>query len=312
MTQQERKTITDRIIFNIHPVSLLLSVGAVFAGLAASVIRGGVAMSPALLTLLFAVLFQISGNLYYGYNRVLRSIEENKVEQRGIDVMGFRILKILSNASFILAVTVAFPLVTYIGWWSLLYLALVMEVVYLNFGGAHPLVRTRWSVLVTFLLFGPIAVSGTAFIQKTTFDELTPIIAYSIISGVLAANSNLALQFLRRVDDVKDGMTSLLAVRGSLMVRIIYMFDIIVACVIVLLPMSAVGFGNGWISIIVAVFLFVSGVYVYMLMKRDTLEDAFMIRRIAIWQYVAVLILMLCMVFYSTDSFWLTFFARHY
>ena len=312
MTQAERKTITQRVIFNIHPASLLLSTGAVIAGLAASVIRGGIATMPALLTLLFAVCFQISGNLYYGYHRVLHSIEENKTEQRGIDVIGFRILKVLSNTFFILAVSVAFPLFTYIGWWSLLYLVATMEIVYLYFGGPCPLVRTRWSVLVTFLLFGPIAVSGTAFIQKTTFDDLTPIIAYSVISGVLAANANLALQFLRRIDDVKDGMTSLLAIRGSLMVRMIYMFDIMVACVIVLLPMSAVGFANGWIPYLVALFLFASGIYVYILMKRDSLEDAFRIRKIAIWQYIAVLFMMLCLVFYADESYWLTFFSRHY
>lgn len=312
MTQAERKSITDRVIFNIHPASLLLSIGAVVAGLAASVVRGGVAMSPALLTILFAVLFQTSGNLYYGYRRVLHSIDENKAEQRGIDIIGFRILKILSNSFFILAVSVAFPLFTYIRWWSFLYLAVTMGIVYLYFGGPCPLVRTRWSVLVTFLLFGPIAVSGTAFIQKTTLDDLTPIIAYSVVSGVLAANANLALQFLRRIDDVKDGMTSLLAVRGSLMVRIMYMFDVLVACGIILLPMSAVGFGNGWPAIVVALFLLISAFYVYSLMKRDTLEDAFKIRKMAIWQYVAVLILMLCMVFYSMDSYWLTFFARHY
>lgn len=312
MTQAERRTITQRIIFNIHPSSLLLSAGAVAAGLAASVIRGGVAAMPALLTLLFSMCFQISGNLYYGYHRVLRSIEDNKVEQRDIDVIGFRILKVLSNAFFILAVTIAFPLFTYIGWWSLLYLLVVMEVVYLYFGGPYPLVRTRWSMLVTFLLFGPIAVSGTSFIQMTTFDDLTPIIVYSIISGVLAANANISLQFLRRIDDVRDGMTSLLAVRGSLMVRLIYMVDIVVACIIILLPMSAVGFANGWLTYLVALFLFGSGIYVYMLMKRDTLEDAFLIRKIAIWQYVAVIILMLCMVFYSDESYWLTLFSRHY
>lgn len=312
MTQAERKTITQRVIFNMHPASLLLSAGAVAAGLAASVIRGGVAAMPALLTLIFAVCFQISGNFYYGYRRVLVSIEENKTEQRDIDVIGFRILKVLSNAFFILAVTFAFPLFTYIGWWSLLYLVLVMEVVYLYFGGPCPLVRTRWSVLVTFLLFGPIAVSGTAFIQKTTFDDLIPIIVYSVCSGVLAANANLSLQFLRRIDDVKDGMTSLLAVGGSLLVRLIYMFDIVVACLIVLLPMSAVGFGNGLFPCLVAVFLFASGIYVYMLMKRDSLQDAFMIRKIAIWQYVAVLILMLIMVFHADESYWLTLFSRHY
>lgn len=312
MTQAERKTITDRVIFNIHPTSLLLSVGAVFAGLAASVKRGGVAVSPAILTLLFAILFQISGNLHYGYNRVLRSIEENKAEQRGIDTVGFRILMVLSNAFFILAVSVGFPLLTYLRWWSLIYLAVVMALVYFYFGGPHPLVRTRWSTLVTFLLFGPVAVSGTALIQKTTLDNWTPIVAYSIISGVLAANANIALQFLRRIDDVKDGMTSLLNVRGTLMVRVMYMFDVLVACIIILLPYGAVGFGNNWFAILVAAFLFGTSLYVYGLMKKDTLEAALRIHKAVIWQYVAILILMLCMVFYSMDSFWLTFFVRHY
>lgn len=312
MTQAERKTITDRVIFNMHPVSLLLSVGAVFAGLAASVVRGGIAVSPAVLTLLFAMLFQISGNLYYGYHRVIKSIEDDMAEKRGIDTIGFRILKPLSNSFFILAISVAFPLLTYLRWWSLIYLVVVMGIVYIYFGGPYPLVRTRWSVLITFLLFGPIAVSGTAFIQKTSLENLSPIIAYSILSGVLAANANIALQYLRRIDDVKDGMTSLLAARGSLVVRLIYMFGILVVCGIMLLPFDVTGYGNGWPTILVGLFLLGSALYVYNLMTKNTTDAAFKIRKIVIWQYVAVLFLVLCLVMYSMDSYWLSFFSRHH
>ena len=60
-------SITRTIVYNAHPASLIISTGAVMGGLTASVIRGGITIFPAIVTLLFALLLQISGNLYHGY-----------------------------------------------------------------------------------------------------------------------------------------------------------------------------------------------------------------------------------------------------
>ncbi len=145
----------------------------------------------------------------------------------------------------------------------------------------------------------------------TSLYDWTPIIAYSVISGLLATNANLTLQFVRRKEDIKNGMTSLLAARGASMVRHLYLLNVVLACCIMLLPFGAVGFGNGWFTILVVLFVFASGIFVYTMMKKDAMADAMKIRNLVIWQYVAVIVLLLCMVFFSNDSYWLTFFARH-
>ena len=312
MTKAERKTIYDRIVFNIHPVSLLLSAGAVLAGLAASVVRGGVAVSPALLTLVFAVLIQISGNLYYGLHRVRTSIEDNMVEQRDIDRYGYKIMRPLSQAFFILAVTVAMPLFTYIRWWSILYLGVVVLLEYFFFCGPRPLVNTRWSALVTFLLFGPVAVSGTAFVQNASFSHITPVVLYSIVSGLLAANGNIALQFLRREDKVRDGMTTLLDIRGAMVVRIGYLFNVLAVCAIMVLCPEELGFASPWYAVVVGVFVIGSAVYVFRLMKQTSVEAAMKIRKYVIAQYVAIALLILFIALFSLDTYGLSIFSPHH
>lgn len=297
--------LTQNIIFNIHPTSLLLSAGSVLAGLAASVERGGVALFPAIMTLLVAVTFQVSANLYYGFKRADKWMAAHREGKDTLNPEGYKVMRPLSNAFGIVAITMAFPLFTRMGWLAMAYLAVLVAVVYLYFGGPRPLVRTRWGVLITFLLFGPIAVSGTAMIQNHYQQIALTIPLYSMISGMLAVMAHLCIQFVRIKDDVRDGMTSLLSEGGCRRVRILYMMCVLTVCGIMIVFPQQVGLGHHWIAIVLSAVLLIASLYVYRLMGVDTMEAAILLRKIVIVQYVIMMFAMLCIVLYPMD-FWVT------
>lgn len=302
--------ITKNVVFNMHQASLLLSGGSVLAGLAASVLRGGVVLFPAVMTMLCALLFQVSANLYYGYRKVKFVKRTGQLERSAMDTAAHNIMKSLSNVFAILAITTALPLFMRLKWISLIYLAVILVLVYFHFGGPRPLVRTRWSVLVTFFLFGPLAVSGTALIQNRLSTDWNPIIVYSIISGLMAANAHLSLQYVRRNDDVRDGMTSLLASRGTDIVRYLFVINVLIVSALLIFCSGDFGFDSRWVSIAVVAWLLVTTAFEFKLMRNETsMEVAMKIRLIAISQYVSAMIALLCIVLYSMDYYWITFFT---
>lgn len=294
--------LTKNIIFNMHPLSLLLSAGAVLAGLAASVGRGGVAVFPALNTMLVAIIFQISGNLYYGSRRAEKWRDAQPEDDDPFTPMGYKIIRTLSNISALFAITLAFPLFTRMGWLAIVYLGVLLGLVYFYFGGRRPLVRTRWSVLITFLLFGPVAVSGTAMVQNHYMRvDLTPILLYSLISGLLAVTAHLSIQFLRIKEDVRDNMNSLLSVCGSRTVGILYLLCVVAVCGIMVAFPDLIGFGYKATAFVLSALLLITSGYVYHLMGFDTLEASIRLRKIVMVQYLAVMIVMLVIVLYTMD-----------
>lgn len=300
--------ITQRIWYNIRPTSLLLGIGAVLAGLAASVLRGGVVLFPALMSLLCAVLFQMSANLYYGYRKAKHIVENDAVRMRRIDDPdGYFLMRIISNVCAILAITMAMPLFMRLRWISLVYLALILGIVYFHFSGPHPLVKTRWSVLVTFILFGPIAVSGTALIQNLYNTDMTPILVYSAISGLLAVNTHLAIQYLRKAADIKDGMETLLESKGTNMVRHLYLINSLAVCIIFTVFSGDLGFESRFVGVALSILLLCTSIAVCLLMRREDTGTALKIRLFVIVQYVAVMVTLLCIVLVSMQSYWVTF-----
>lgn len=294
--------LTKNILFNMHPLSLLLSAGAVLAGLAASVGRGGVAIFPAMNTMLVAILFQISGNLYYGSRRA-EKWRGTKVEERDpFTPMGYKIIHTLSNVFALFAITIAFPLFTRIGWLAIVYIGVLLVFLYFYFGGPRPLVRTRWAVLITFLLFGPIAVSGTAMIQNHYMRvNLTPILLYSLVSGLLAVTAHLSIQFLRIKEDVRDSMNSLLSGCGSKPVAIFYLLCVVTVCCIMVAFPGQIGFGYHLTAFVLSALLLITSGYVFYLMGLGTMEASRRLRKIVMVQYLAVMIVMLVIVIYTMD-----------
>lgn len=301
-------SLTRTLIQHTHPASLILSIGAVNAGLTASVIRGGITFFPALMTFFFAVLLQIAGNLFHGYKHLKYSKSNiGKPTSRSEIASQAALMKVVANAIGILALTTGFALFSFVGWLGVVYLALIVVVLFFYFGGPHPIVRTRWSILVTFLLFGPIAVSGTAIVQMPDSSEWIPVAVYSMINGLMAANAHIAIQYIHYQEDKDLGVDTLVTAKGGFFTRFIYLADAIIVSAILIIRPSAVEFVSPWVGVGLAVILMITSVWVFTHMHRDPAKVSHLIRSITLEQYVILILVLFCINLYAFDDFQLNF-----
>lgn len=277
-------------------------------GLTASVIRGGISLFPAIMTLIFAILLQISANLYHGYFDLCFGAGENisgmgDRDSRSANSSRVFILRVVANGFGILALTAGMSLFSFIGWIGLVYVALIALMLYLYFTGPKPIVRTKWSILFTFLFFGPIAVSGTALIQNTSSQDWMPVAVYSVINGLLAANAHIAIQYFRYEEDKKNGKETLVTAKGGKFTRFVYLGNSLLVCIILIVRPSAVDFVSRWVGVAVGVCLLLSSVWVFSIMHRNTVKVSRKVRTLTMYQYILVTLVLMAIVMSSVDKF---------
>lgn len=297
------KSLTRNIIFNIHPASLIISVGAVMSGLTASVIRGGISVFPAIMTLLFAILLQMSGNLYHGYLYLSSEAGKNDERKRAYASQNVFMLRIVANGVGILALTAGMSLFTFIGWIGLIYFIIIALLLHFYLSGPKPIVRTKWSIVFTFLFFGPIAVSGTALTQNLTDPNWIPIAVYSVISGLLAANAHIAVQYLRFEEDKNIHIRTLVSTKGGNFTRIVYLANAIIVCIVLIARPSAVEFVSPWIGIVIGLSLLLSSLWVFNKMHKNPINISRLVRNVTFYQYITVTLVLMIIVMYSIEKF---------
>lgn len=305
-------SLTRTILYNAHPASLIIGVGAVMAGLTASVIRGGISLFPAVMTLLFAIMLQISANLYHGYVDLCYGAGENisgmnDRSSRAFNSSRIYLMKAVANGFGILALTTGLALFSFVGWIGVGYVVAIILILFFYFAGPKPFVRTKWSLIVTFLLFGPIAVSGTALIQNPESSEWLPVVVYSFINGFLAANAHIAIQYLRYEEDRMNGNETLVTAKGGSFTRFVYLGNSILVCLILVVRPTAIDFVSSWVGIILACCLLVSSVWVFSMMHRNPVRVSRLVRTVTMYQYVLVIIVLMCIVMYAMDDFKVNF-----
>lgn len=304
-------SLTQTLMANAHLRSLLMSCGAVVAGLTASIVRGGVSVFPAVLTLLFAVFLQISANLRYGYYDMKYLSGENlggpaPAVGRGVRsdrAQKMNITKIVSNAFAILALTVGVPLFEFIGWAGIVFIIVINILLYFNFAGPKALVRTPWGILVTFVLFGPVAVSGTAMIQDYNNHYWMPIAVNSLISGLMAVNAHIAIMYARFEEDMKNGKYTFTVSRGKNVTKVIYLVDALIVSALFIIRPYMLGFPNFWIFPVVAVCLIASSEWVCHLMSKSDRNSMRLISRVTMYQYIVLICVLLMVVAYGMEDF---------
>lgn len=306
------KALTRTIIHNAHPSSLLLGIGAVMAGLTASVIRGGITFFPAVMTLFFAILLQISANLYHGFVDIRYSAGENisgmgDRNSRASNSSKVALIKVVADTIGIMALTAGLALFSFVGWIGVAYLALILLILYFYFAGPHPIVNTRWSIIVTFILFGPVAVSGIAIVQNPESREWLPVVVYSIINGLMAANAHIAIQYIHYEEDLTNGKETLVTSKGGFFTRFVYIGNSILVALILIIRPSAVEFVSRWVGISIAVVLMISSAWVFSKMHRNPTKVSRLIRSVTMGQYILLISVLLCIVLYAFDDFQLHF-----
>ena len=277
-------------------------------GLTASVIRGGITLFAAFMTLLFALLLQTSANLYHGYFDMCFGAGENiggmnDRDSRSSNSSKVMLLKIVANGFAILTLTAGMSLFAFIGWIGVGYSAIILVLLYFYFAGPKPAVRTKWSVIFTFLFFGPIAVSGTALIQNMHSSNWLPIIVYSIIIGLLAVNAHIAVQYMRYEEDMMNCKETLVTSKGGHFTRFVYLANAVLVSAILIIRPAAIEYVSPWVGIIIAVLLLSSSVWVFSMMHRDPTTVSRMVRTVTMWQYIVVTITLMVIVLNSVDHF---------
>ncbi|MDE5872022.1 MAG: prenyltransferase [Muribaculaceae bacterium] len=301
-------SLTKTILYNAHPASLIIGAGSVMGGLTASVIRGGISIFPAVMTLIFALLLQTTGNLYHGYFDLCFGAGENiggmsDRDSRYQNSAKVQMLRIVANGFGILTITAGTALFSFIGWVGAAYLAIVSTMLYFYFAGPKPIVRTKWSLTFTFFFFGPIGVSGTALIQNMHSPDWLPVAVYSFIIGLLAVNAHIAVQYLRYEEDRTNGKETLVTSKGGQFTRFVYLGNAALVTAILIIRPSAVDFVTPWVGIIIGILLLASSIWVFTMMHRDPTSVSRLIRTVTMYQYIAVTLTLMVIVLCSIDKF---------
>lgn len=277
-------------------------------GLTASVIRGGITFFPAVMTLFFAILLQISANLYHGYADLRYRAGENisgmgDRNSRAFNSSKVLLIKVVADAVGILALTAGLSLFSIVGWVGIAYLAVIMIIFYFYFAGPHPIVKSRWSIIVTFLLFGPVGVSGTAVVQNPESMDWLPVVVYSVINGLMAANAHIAIQYIRYEEDLTNGKETLVTAKGGSFTRFVYLGNVVIVSIILILRPSAVEYVSRWVGLSLAIVLMISSAWVFSKMHRDPSKVSRVIRIVTMGQYILLITVLLCIVLYAFDDF---------
>lgn len=184
------------------PTTLWIGVSSVIAGSAAAVAHGNFVLLPALACLIFCIFAQLFSNLTHRYFDDKHGYGENAAD--GIhycDDLDRPVSYVLSEAmkvTGIIAAMAGLAILAFAGWWAMVIALVLIVLVVLTNLGPKPLSRTALYPVVTFILFGPIAVIGTCLIQSEasaknmlSWWDLEPAVIMSIIIGLMAMNGHL-------------------------------------------------------------------------------------------------------------------------
>ena len=182
----------------IRPKTLFASIAPVLLGLTIAYLHQSfINWFMAVLTLLCALLLQVSSNLANDYLDSLRGVDNEKrlgptrVTQAGL------ISAATMKKSLILVMSIAFLLGIYLMWIGGLVIIIIgllsLYFAYGYTGGPFPLSHNGLGEIAAFLFFGIVAVSGTTYLQIHQFSPLSLFLGMGpgFISATILAINNL-------------------------------------------------------------------------------------------------------------------------
>lgn len=208
-------------------MSLPLGFAAVMCGASGAALKGNFDGLQLILCLFFALFFQTLGNFMQRYADVSgnprESIEQYLLLSDATSSMSLKsMLKEGISTMGIMMSMIGMAMLAINGAWLLGLLALLLLIVYFNSFGPRPLARTRFNWLVTFLLFGPIAVFSTSYlmamhraVDALTIQDFMPTILLSVLMGFMAGNSLLLYNYFCFDSDRLHGKNTFATVLGK-------------------------------------------------------------------------------------------------
>ncbi|MDE6811836.1 MAG: hypothetical protein K2J15_05735 [Muribaculaceae bacterium] len=189
--------------------SLMLGTGTVCAGTACAAMRGNLEWLAASLCLLFAIFTQVGTNLAYHYYRAYRNYDKvlHPRYERKEDVMNelhHRVLREGAFSCFIIAAMIGLIIMatSHNPIWVFVIGLVIAGLIYLMVAGKRPVFGTYRAMLFTWLLFGPVGVIGTGFVERQTanvqtwiFFDHAPALFLGPAMGFLACSVHLIFSY---------------------------------------------------------------------------------------------------------------------
>lgn len=229
--------------------TLPVSVAGVVTGVGLAVAAGRFVAGAAILCFVFAVLAQIASNFaneYYDYRDGLDA-PGREGPRRGV-TEGDLTPRQMVTATYVtlgIACLVGLGLIAYGGWW-LIGAGVVIALGAMAYSaGPYPLSRHGLGEIAVIAFFGVIPVSLTYYVEALEIPRMVWISGLSI--GLMGANVLIVNNYRDRDADKKVGKRTLAVFFGRGAVRLIYLFNGLIA-VGLMLPLWA-GMSSGWMAV---------------------------------------------------------------
>lgn len=184
------------------PFTLWIGVGAVISGWAAAAAHGNFMILPAVMCMVFCIFAQLFSNFTHRYYDNKHDYGENRRD--GIDRCEDTdrpvsyVLKEAMKVTGAIAAMAGLWLLAFAGWWAIIIAIILGICVVVTNLGPYPMSQSPLYPIMTFILFGPIAVIGTCIIQSehsaanlTSWWDLEPSVVIGIMTGLMAMKSHL-------------------------------------------------------------------------------------------------------------------------
>lgn len=258
---------------------LWLGIASVVAGTAAAAAHGNLQPFPALACLLFAIFAQCASNVMHRYydakNGYGENEENNIVYADDIDRPLTYILKEGIQVFSILTATAGLAVLSMAGWWTILFAAFIAIIVVISNTGPHPLCRSVFYPVATFLIFGPIAVVGTAFVQSQhealalfSWWDLMPALTLGMITGMMAVNCHVIFGVFHRRNNVTSSRTTFFGRYGNAATGLLLVISTLASGFIGIMAPFWMDIDDGYIYMPVPVLSMILGFIAISLMRK--------------------------------------------
>lgn len=257
--------------------ALMLGIGSVFAGTACAALRGNAEYLPATLCLLFTVFAQLSGNLYYRSVDVYNSLGANvdSLIRKGKTQPGDSMLKEGSQGMLFLAAMCGLCIAGMSGAWILVVGVFVFGIAWLQVGGSHPLLRSPYGIIGSFLLFGPVCVICTSLIQSMheaeeplNWFDITPSLYMGIVMGLMAVNSTIMHGYATFLTDLRNSKMTFVTKFGRKATRIVFLINSIVYTGVTVFMCLQLHLDIAGVDMLPSALCLIFDIYIWHLMRR--------------------------------------------
>ncbi|MDE6271586.1 MAG: hypothetical protein K2M31_01085 [Muribaculaceae bacterium] len=263
--------------------TLMLGAGTVFAGTAAAAIRGNMEIMLAILCLIFVMLAQLSANFahnYYAASKYYDNLPRPRYSVYAHDEVKNQLaVRVLREASFACAILAAVVGLGIMAISAAPYIVIGIGVLIVAFNyilnfGKNPAFGKPYTILFTWLLFGPIGVIGTSMVQCQheatslwSFFDHAPSLFLGPAMGFLACNVHMSYSYsMFRLDPERKsrGMTYIL---GPRFVEILFIINGLLMLGLIIFKVFFLDYPQPEIAIVPAFVAFALNTYIGIRMR---------------------------------------------